>query len=118
MLFHCCGQFRRWRCQPSQHRRNVVYVGGKGIVASEPSVVAADSFTGEVHAVGFEAERMIGRTPATIFFEAQPFVNVDNIVSNDHPWHRHLPLAALSKIRRQVPSSSTPDCQRAPSPPS
>jgi rod shape-determining protein MreB len=44
----------------------VVYVGGKGIVASEPSVVAADSLTGEVHAVGFEAERMIGRTPATI----------------------------------------------------
>ena len=44
----------------------VVYVGGKGIVASEPSVVAADSLTGEVHAVGVEAERMIGRTPATI----------------------------------------------------
>jgi rod shape-determining protein MreB and related proteins len=44
----------------------VVYVGGRGIVASEPSVVAADSLTGEVHAVGAEAERMIGRTPATI----------------------------------------------------
>jgi rod shape-determining protein MreB len=29
-------------------------------------VVAADSLTGEVHAVGVEAERMIGRTPATI----------------------------------------------------
>ena len=44
----------------------VVYVGGRGIVASEPSVVAADSLTGEVHAVGAEAERMIGRTPASI----------------------------------------------------
>jgi rod shape-determining protein MreB len=44
----------------------VVYVDGRGIVASEPSVVAADSLTGEVHAVGFEAQRMIGRTPATI----------------------------------------------------
>lgn len=44
----------------------VVYVGGKGIVASEPSVVAVDSSTGDVHAVGVEAERMIGRTPATI----------------------------------------------------
>jgi len=44
----------------------VVYVGGRGIVASEPSVVASDSLTGEVHAVGVEAERMIGRTPATI----------------------------------------------------
>jgi rod shape-determining protein MreB len=44
----------------------LVYVGGEGIVVSEPSVVAADSLTGEVHAVGAEAERMIGRTPATI----------------------------------------------------
>jgi rod shape-determining protein MreB and related proteins len=44
----------------------LVYVGGEGIVVSEPSVVASDSLTGEVHAVGSEAERMIGRTPATI----------------------------------------------------
>src|SRR5450755_2552449 len=44
----------------------LVYVGGRGIVVSEPSVVASDSLTGQVHAVGVEAERMIGRTPATI----------------------------------------------------
>src|SRR3984893_15512826 len=44
----------------------VVYVGGRGIVVSEPSVVACDTTTGDVHAVGLEAERMIGRTPATI----------------------------------------------------
>jgi rod shape-determining protein MreB len=44
----------------------LVYVGGRGIVVSEPSVVASDVNTGEVHAVGAEAERMIGRTPATI----------------------------------------------------
>ncbi|MBV9004616.1 MAG: rod shape-determining protein [Solirubrobacterales bacterium] len=44
----------------------LVYVGGRGIVVSEPSVVASDVDTGEVHAVGAEAERMIGRTPATI----------------------------------------------------
>jgi rod shape-determining protein MreB len=44
----------------------LVYVGGRGIVVSEPSVVASDVNTGEVHAVGKEAERMIGRTPATI----------------------------------------------------
>ncbi len=44
----------------------LVYVGGEGIVVSEPSVVAADTRTGDVHAVGAEAERMIGRTPATI----------------------------------------------------
>ncbi|MEA2267122.1 MAG: rod shape-determining protein MreB [Solirubrobacteraceae bacterium] len=44
----------------------LVYVGGEGIVVSEPSVVAIDSFDGQVHAVGAEAERMLGRTPATI----------------------------------------------------
>jgi rod shape-determining protein MreB and related proteins len=44
----------------------LVYVGGRGIVVSEPSVVASDTDSGEVHAVGAEAERMIGRTPATI----------------------------------------------------
>jgi rod shape-determining protein MreB len=44
----------------------LVYVGGQGIVVSEPSVVAADTETGAVHAVGSEAQRMIGRTPATI----------------------------------------------------
>jgi rod shape-determining protein MreB and related proteins len=44
----------------------LVYVRGRGIVLSEPSVVATDSITGRVHAVGAEAKRMIGRTPATI----------------------------------------------------
>ena len=44
----------------------VVYVRGRGIVLSEPSVVAIDERTGEVHAVGADAQRMIGRTPATI----------------------------------------------------
>ena len=44
----------------------LVYVGGQGIVVSEPSVVAADTETGAVHAVGSEAQRMIGRTPSTI----------------------------------------------------
>src|SRR5829696_307630 len=44
----------------------LVYVRGRGIVLSEPSVVAIDQRTGEVHAVGSDAQRMIGRTPATI----------------------------------------------------
>ncbi|MGA2925739.1 MAG: rod shape-determining protein [Solirubrobacteraceae bacterium] len=44
----------------------LVYVGGRGIVVSEPSVIASDVETGEVHAVGVDAELMIGRTPATI----------------------------------------------------
>src|SRR5438105_11037616 len=44
----------------------LVYVRGRGIVLSEPSVVAIDARSGEVHAVGIEAKRMLGRTPGTI----------------------------------------------------
>ncbi len=44
----------------------LVFVAGEGIVVSEPSVVAIDAHSGEVHAVGTDAERMLGRTPATI----------------------------------------------------
>jgi len=44
----------------------LVFVKGQGIVVSEPSVVAIDQLHGTVHAVGDDAKRMIGRTPATI----------------------------------------------------
>src|SRR3990170_2404923 len=44
----------------------LVYVRGRGIVLSEPSVVAIDARSGEVHAVGLEAKIMLGRTPGTI----------------------------------------------------
>jgi rod shape-determining protein MreB len=44
----------------------LVYMRGRGIVLSEPSVVAIDTRTGEVHAVGIDAKRMLGRTPGTI----------------------------------------------------
>jgi rod shape-determining protein MreB len=44
----------------------LVYLRGVGIMVSEPSVVAINEPTGAVHAVGDEARRMIGRTPATI----------------------------------------------------
>jgi len=44
----------------------VVFRRGQGIVLFEPSVVAIDERTGKVHAVGDQARRMIGRTPAHI----------------------------------------------------
>ncbi len=44
----------------------LVFVRGQGIVVFEPSVVAIDERTHEVQAVGEDARRMIGRTPATI----------------------------------------------------
>jgi len=44
----------------------LVYVRGTGIVLNEPSVVAINSTTGGILAVGSEAKRMIGRTPGNI----------------------------------------------------
>ncbi|MPZ70232.1 MAG: MreB/Mrl family cell shape determining protein [Actinobacteria bacterium] len=44
----------------------LVYVRGRGIVLNEPSVVAINTKTGAILAVGQEAKRMIGRTPAHI----------------------------------------------------
>ena len=44
----------------------LVHVKGQGIVLSEPSVVAVQTGTGKVLAVGQEAKRMLGRTPGDI----------------------------------------------------
>lgn len=44
----------------------LVYMKGKGIVITEPSVVAIQKETGAVLAVGNEAKMMIGRTPGNI----------------------------------------------------
>src|SRR5881398_1675676 len=44
----------------------LVYVRGRGTVLNEPSVVALNTKTGAILAVGAEAKRMIGRTPGHI----------------------------------------------------
>ncbi|MBU4490214.1 MAG: rod shape-determining protein [Actinobacteria bacterium] len=44
----------------------LVYAKGEGIVLNEPSVVAVNSITNAIIAVGEEAKRMVGRTPAHI----------------------------------------------------
>src|SRR5450432_1821613 len=44
----------------------LVHVRGRGIVISEPSVVAIDAKTKRVLEIGAEAKRMVGRTPASI----------------------------------------------------
>jgi len=44
----------------------LVFVKGKGIVFSEPSIVAVDKSTNKVFAVGEEAKAMVGKTPETI----------------------------------------------------
>ena len=44
----------------------LVHVRNRGIVISEPSVVAIEAKTKKVLAIGAEAKRMVGRTPASI----------------------------------------------------
>ncbi len=44
----------------------LVQVRGKGILLREPSVVAIDSATGKILAVGEDAKKMLGRTPGSI----------------------------------------------------
>jgi len=44
----------------------LVYVRGEGIVINEPSVVAINKKTGQILAIGNEAKKMVGRTPAYI----------------------------------------------------
>jgi rod shape-determining protein MreB and related proteins len=44
----------------------LVYVRGRGVLLNEPSVVALNSQTYEILAVGHEAKRMLGRTPDSI----------------------------------------------------
>lgn len=45
---------------------SLVYVRGRGIVITEPSVVAVNQKTGQILAIGEEAKKMVGRTPAHI----------------------------------------------------
>lgn len=44
----------------------LVFAHGKGIIVNEPSIIAVNTQTGEVEAVGKEAKEMLGRTPGNI----------------------------------------------------
>lgn len=57
----------------------LVYVKGRGIVINEPSVVAMNTKTRQVLAVGDDAKAMVGRTPANIV-ATRPLV--DGVVSD------------------------------------
>ena len=57
----------------------LVYVRGKGIVVNEPSVVAINTKNRQILAIGDEAKRMVGKTPANIV-ATRP--RVDGVVSD------------------------------------
>jgi len=56
-----------------------VYVRGRGIIITEPSVVAVNQKTGQILAIGDEAKKMVGRTPSYIV-ATRPLVS--GVVSN------------------------------------
>ena len=44
----------------------LIYIKGQGIVLNEPSIVAIDSYTKKILAVGHQAREMLGRTPGKV----------------------------------------------------
>lgn len=57
----------------------LVYVKGKGIVINEPSVVAVNTRTKQIVAIGHDAQVMVGRTPSHIV-ATKPLV--DGVISD------------------------------------
>ena len=53
--------------------RVLLYTRGKGVQVREPALVAVDKFSGKLMKVGEEAQKMLGRTPASIV-PIQPIV--------------------------------------------
>ncbi|MFH0791753.1 MAG: rod shape-determining protein [bacterium] len=45
---------------------SLVYLRGRGVIICEPSVVAVNQKTGQILAIGEDAKKMVGRTPAHI----------------------------------------------------
>lgn len=76
----------------------LVYVSGRGVVAHEPSVVAIDSRSKEVLAVGAEAKRMVGRTPGNII-AVRPLK--DGVIADFDVTERMLRYFMNSAVRRR-----------------
>ncbi len=98
----------------------LVYVRGRGIVLNEPSVVALNTATGGILAVGTDAKKMIGRTPGNIVV-IRPLK--DGVIADFDTTERMLRYFIHKVHRRRrfakprlvvcVPSGITPVEQRA-----
>lgn len=75
----------------------LIYVKDKGIVLREPSMIAVDKETGEVIAVGYEAKRMVGKTPKNIEI-VQPLAKG---VISDYKLTEKLLKAYIKKINQR-----------------
>ena len=61
----------------------IVYIGGEGVVLSEPSVIAVNLKTDSVISVGQEAYEMIGKTPSHIQANSPAFQGRGLQLQND-----------------------------------
>lgn len=72
----------------------LVYVKGKGIVLKEPSVVALDTYTNRICAVGESARSMLGRTPDSI----QAIRPLENGVISDYDLTEQMIRKFIEKV--------------------
>ncbi len=104
----------------------LVYVRGKGIVIREPSVVARHRKTKHIVAIGSEAKRMLGKTPATIeafrplkdgviadFDAAEAMLKHYIQLVHASPKHSLLPKIPRPKVVIGIPSGVTEVERRA-----
>ncbi len=82
----------------------LVYVKDRGVVLSEPSVVATDTNTGRVLAVGAEAKKMVGRTPTNIV-AIRPLR--DGVIADFDTVHAMLAYF-IGRIHEELPFSARP----------
>ena len=82
----------------------LVLVRGRGVVINEPSVVAINRKTKRVLAVGAEAKRMLGRTPANII-AIRPLK--DGVISDFDVTERML-RGFIQRVHEQIPIIARP----------
>lgn len=103
----------------------LVWVRGKGIVIREPSIVAMHKKTKKVIAIGSEAKKMLGKTPATIItirplkggvisdFDATEAM-IAHYVQQVHQFGSYLPgILARPRVVIGIPSAVTEVERRA-----
>ena len=76
----------------------MLYLRGKGVALREPTLVAVDKFSGKLLKVGEEAQKMLGRTPASIV-PIQPIVG--GVISD-----YDMTVAMLRELMKRVTSLS------------
>ncbi|MBI3963586.1 MAG: rod shape-determining protein [Candidatus Kerfeldbacteria bacterium] len=98
MLSRIFGRFSRDMGIDLGTANTLVYVHEKGIVINEPSVVAVNERTGQILAVGEEAKKMVGKTPAHIVAH-RPLA--DGVVSDFEVTERMLKYF-IEKVHRET----------------